>query len=55
MVLVKQDGILCKAECLYSKEPWTITKIHTNGTIRIQHGKKLERLNIWRVTFYTDK
>jgi hypothetical protein len=34
-VLLTQEGILCKAECPYSKEPWTITTVHTNGTIRI--------------------
>ena len=27
-------------------DPWTITSVHTNGTIRIQCGTKLERLNI---------
>ncbi len=34
-VLVTLEGILCKAESPYSKEPWTITTVHTNGTIRI--------------------
>jgi hypothetical protein len=34
-VLVINEGILCKAESTYSKEPWTITTVHTNGTIRI--------------------
>jgi hypothetical protein len=28
-VLVTQEGILCKAESPYSKEPWTITTVHT--------------------------
>jgi hypothetical protein len=37
-VLVTQEGILRKAESPYSKEPWTITTVHTNGTIRIQRG-----------------
>jgi hypothetical protein len=45
-VLLTEEGILHKAECPYSKKPWTITTIHTNGTIRIQCGTKLERLNI---------
>jgi hypothetical protein len=49
-VLVTQEGILCKAESPYSKEPWTITTVHTNGTIRIQRGTQSERINIWRVT-----
>ncbi len=48
-VLVTQEGILRKAESPYSKEPWTITTIHTNGTIRIQHETQLERINIQRV------
>jgi hypothetical protein len=39
-VLVINEGILCKAESAYGKEPWTITTVHTNGTIRIQRGTK---------------
>jgi hypothetical protein len=54
-VLVILDGILHKAQSPHSKEPWTITTVHTNGTIRIQHGTKMERINIRRVTPYTDK
>ena len=34
-VLVINEGILRKAESAYGKEPWTITTVHTNGTIRI--------------------
>ncbi len=41
-VLVINKGILCKAESTYGKEPWTITTVHTNGTIRIQRGTKTE-------------
>jgi hypothetical protein len=41
-VLVIQDGILRKAQSPHGKEPWTITTVHTNGTIRIQHKTKLE-------------
>ncbi len=37
-VLLTQEGILRKAESPYSKEPWTITTVHMNGTIKIQHG-----------------
>jgi hypothetical protein len=33
-----KEGILRKVESNYGKEPWTITTVHTNGTIRIQHG-----------------
>jgi hypothetical protein len=54
-VLVIQDGILRKAQSPHSKEPWTITTVHMNGTIRIQRGTKTERINIWRVTPYTDE
>jgi hypothetical protein len=49
-VLLKQDGILCKAESPYSKKPWTVTAIFTNRTFRIQCGTKLEQINIQRVT-----
>jgi hypothetical protein len=49
------EGILPKAESPYSKEPWTITTVHTNGTIRIQRRTKSERLNIRRVTPYIDE
>jgi hypothetical protein len=41
-VLVINEGILCKAESAYGKEPRTITTVHTNGTIRIQCGTKTE-------------
>jgi hypothetical protein len=30
-VLLTQEGILHKAENPYSKKPWTITTVHTNG------------------------
>jgi hypothetical protein len=48
-VYIKKDGILRKAESRYHNDPWTITQVHTNGTIRIQHGSKSERINIRRV------
>ena len=54
-VLLTEEGSLRKAESPYSKEPWTITTVHTNGTIRIQCRTKTERINIWRVTPYTDE
>jgi hypothetical protein len=54
-VLVRKDGILRKAESRYKREPWTITSVHTNGTIRVQCGNKSERMNIRRVTPYFDK
>ena len=54
-VLVIQDGILCKAQSPHGKEPWTITTVHMNGTIRIQRGTKTERINVRRKTPYTDE
>jgi hypothetical protein len=54
-VLLTEEGILFKAKSPYSKRPWTITAIHTNGTIKIQCRTKLERLNNWRVTPFTEE
>ncbi len=54
-VLVEKESILPKAESKYGKEPWTITTVHTNGTIRIQCGTKSERLNIQSVIPFTDE
>ena len=54
-VLIRKDGILRKAESIWRKEPWTITTIHTNGTIRIQCGTKSERINIRRVTPFSEE
>jgi hypothetical protein len=42
-VLVIIDGILRKSKSWYESEPWAITSVHTNGTIRIQRGTKSER------------
>ncbi len=53
-LLVINEGILRKAESAYGKEPWTITTVHTNGTIRIQYGTKIEQLSIRRVEPFTD-
>ncbi len=39
-VLLIDEGILRKAESAYGKEPWTITTVHTNETIRINAGQK---------------
>ncbi len=39
-------SILRKAESNYGKEPWTITTVHTNGTIRIQRVTRTDQLNI---------
>ncbi len=53
-VLVINKGFLCKAESTYGKEPWTITRVHTNGIIRIQRGTKMDQLSIRRVEPFTD-
>jgi hypothetical protein len=41
-VLLINEGILRKAESAYGKEPRSITTVHTNGTLRIQHGTRTE-------------
>ena len=51
-MLVKKDGILCKAEDKY-EGPCTITQVYCNVTVRIQKGSISERLNIRRLTPYT--
>jgi hypothetical protein len=53
-ILLINEGILCKAESAYGKESWTITTVHTNGTIRIQRGTRKEQLSIQRVQPFTD-
>jgi hypothetical protein len=41
-VLLRKDGILDKSESRYESDPWTISSVHINGTIRVQHGTKSE-------------
>ncbi len=48
-IIVRNKGIPCKAQSIWQKDPWTIMTVHTNGTITIQCGNKLERLNIRKV------
>ncbi len=48
-VLLRKEGILHNAESKYHKKPWLITSVHTNGMITVQHGNKIDRMNIWRV------
>jgi hypothetical protein len=48
-VLILKDGKLHKAESPKQPEPWTITIVHTNGTIRVTRGTKSERINVRRV------
>jgi hypothetical protein len=54
-ILIRKDSILRKAESFWKKEPWTITTVHTNGTIRIQCGTKSERIKIRRVTPFSEE
>ena len=51
-VLLHKDGILHKSESRYESDPWTITSVHTNGTIRVQCRTKSEQINIRRVRPY---
>ena len=51
-ILIVKDGILHKAESPKQKEFWTITTVHTNGTIRVTRGTKSEGLNVRRVEPY---
>jgi hypothetical protein len=54
-ILIQKDAILRKAETIWKKRPWTIMTVHTNGTIRIQCGTKSERINIRRVTPFSEE
>ncbi len=54
-ILIHKDGILCKAESMQKKEPWTIMTVHTNETIRIECGTKRERINIRSVTPFSEQ
>jgi hypothetical protein len=46
---------LRKAESRYLREPWLITSVNTNGTIRVQCKNKSERINIQRVKPFDDE
>ena len=50
-VLIRKYGVLRKSESPWLG-PFTITQVHTNGTIRVQRGTRSERLSIRRVTPY---
>ena len=52
-ILIKKDGILRKAETKY-EGPYTVTQVYCNGTVRIQRGSISERINIRRLTPYTE-
>jgi hypothetical protein len=48
-VLLWKECILHNAESRWHKKPWLITSLHTNGTITVQRGNKIEQMNIRRV------
>ena len=50
--LLRKEGILCKSESKYHNDPWTISTVHINRTIRVQCGTKSEQLNIRRIRPY---
>jgi len=43
-ILLRKDGTLRKSESWYESDPWTIATVHTNGTIRVQHRKKIRMI-----------
>jgi hypothetical protein len=45
-VLVRKEGILRNAESIWHREPWLIMSVHTNRTITVQRGNKIEWMNI---------
>ncbi len=45
-LLLRKEGILRNAESRWHKKPWLITSVHTNGTITVQCGYKIDRINI---------
>jgi hypothetical protein len=48
-VLLRKEGILRNAESIWHKRSRLITTVHMNGTITVQCGSKIDRINIWRV------
>jgi hypothetical protein len=48
-VLLRKEDILRNAESRWHKKSRLITSVHTNGTITVQCGSKIERMNIRRV------
>jgi hypothetical protein len=48
-VLLGKEDILRNTESRWHKKPWLITSVHTDGTITVQCGNKIDRMNIWRV------
>ncbi len=48
-ILLRKEGILRNAESRWHIKPWIIMSVHTNGTITVQCGNKIEWMNIRRV------
>jgi hypothetical protein len=53
-VLLRKEGIRRNAESRWHKKPWLITSVHTNGTITVQCGNKIDRMNIQRVKLFEE-
>jgi hypothetical protein len=53
-VLLRKEGILRNTESRWHNEPRLITSVHTNGTITVQCGNKIERMNIQRVKSFKE-
>jgi hypothetical protein len=54
-VLLRKEGILCNAESRWHKKPWLIMSVHTNGTITVQRGNKIDKMNIRRVKPFEER
>jgi hypothetical protein len=48
-LLLRKEGILRNAESIWHKRPRLIMTVHTNGTITVQCGNKIDRINTRRV------
>jgi hypothetical protein len=48
-LLLRKEGILRNTESIWHKRPRLITTVHMNGTIMVQCGNKIDRINIRRV------
>ncbi len=53
-VLLRKEGILRNAESIWHKRPRLITTVHTNGTITVQCGYKIDRIKIRRVKLFEE-
>ncbi len=53
-VLLRKEGILCNAESRWHKKPWLITSVHLNGTITVQCGNEIDRMNIWVLKLFEE-